>query len=72
MFTSIFDEVQNPATAITEPTQAGAAVVAPLSFAAQSALENEQDKRIQRVTNILQGAAALIAIIYFINSFFKK
>ena len=72
MFKSIFDDVQNPAQAIQEPTQSGAAKVAPLSFAGQSALEDQQDKRIQRVTNILQGAAAVIAIIYFINSFLKK
>lgn len=37
-----------------------------------AALIEAQDKRIERATNILQAIAAIIAIIYFINSFIKK
>lgn len=82
-FTSMFDavnKVQDQAEevqamqALQEPTQAGAATVAPLDYAAgkMQDIVNVSDEKLQRATNILQAVASIIAIIYFVNSLLKK
>ena len=78
MLTSIFDAPK--VTTITEqatmpqsqmPAGAGERSTI-LSLPAQKLLIDISDSRLQRATNILQSVAALIAIIYFVNSLLKK
>lgn len=65
--TTISQESQEP------QMQAGAGQVVGINASTTTAaLIDAQDKRIERAANILQAIAAVIAIIYFINSFIKN
>lgn len=79
MVSSLFD--QNFAKTITAQAEepqpakaAGAGTVSTLQEAAagEMVLMDLNDRRLQRLANILQSVAALIAIIYFIHSIAKK
>jgi hypothetical protein len=72
MYTSLF-EIPKTTTVTTlaeatQPLEKGAELTA----VELAVLERMNDERLQRITNLLQAVASLIAIIYFLNSFFKK